>query len=156
MSKFQITTPREVRDQRRQICEGCKHYKKIFRSCGNLIVGRKLTPEEIEEAKAANLITRNKQTFELCGCFMPLKWRIPWVTCPLQKWGLHGLTEAEIEELKNFLDSLPKNVLASKEVTALFTWAGRIRGTRVTTCGECVQGIIDEMRKNLNEYYGKN
>lgn len=156
MSKFHIIAPKEIRDLRRDICQGCKHYKPLFKSCGTLLVGRKLTPEEAEEVKAANQVTRNKQTFELCGCFMPIKWRIPWVKCPLEKWGLHGLTESEIEELKAFLDSLPTNTIPSKEVTELFTWAGRIRGTKVTTCGECVKGIIDEMRKNLNEYYGKN
>jgi hypothetical protein len=156
MSKFQIVAPREVRDQRRQICQGCKHYKPLFRSCNTLIIDRKLTPKEEAEARASNLVTRNKQKFELCGCFMPVKWRIPWVSCPLQKWGLHGLTEAEIEQLKEFLDSLPKNEIPSKEVTELFTWAGRIRGTKVTTCGECVKSIIEEMRKNLEEYYGKN
>lgn len=111
---------------------------------------------ERAEAIASNQVTRNKQKFELCGCFMPIKWRIPWVSCPLQKWGLHGLTEIEIEQLKDFLDSLPKTELPSKEVTELFTWAGRIRGTKITTCGECVRGIIAEMRKNLEEYYGKN
>lgn len=156
MLRFQITAPREVRDQRRDICQGCKHYNSTFKTCGTPLVGRKLTPEETEEIIAANEITRNKQKFKLCGCFMPVKWRLPWVKCPLQKWGLHGLTDAEIKELESFLDSLPKDVIPAKTVTELFNWAGRIRGSRVTTCGECVKGIISEMRENINEYYGKN
>ena len=132
-----FTVPQTIRAQRLATCLSCKHYVSSTQSCGTLIFGRKLTPEELAEAEENNKITHYRRKTRLCGCVMPHKVRFAVYRCPINKWGRYRLTEEESELLREFVSALPEGGRINIEtVKALNEWVYKITGHRMK-CQTC-------------------
>jgi len=132
-----FTVPRQIRNERLSICQSCKHFVESTQSCGTLIVGRKLSPEELAEAEENNRITHYRRKTRLCGCFMPAKVHLSAYRCPINKWGRYRLTDAETELLREFVAALPEGGrIGVKTVKELNEWVFKITGRRMA-CQTC-------------------
>jgi hypothetical protein len=132
-----FTVPPAIRAQRLATCKACKHFIESTESCGTLIVGRKLTPEELAEAEENNKITHYRRKTRLCGCYMPAKTKFALYRCPLNKWGRYRLTEEETELLRTFVSGLPVNgKIDVQTVKELNSWVYKMTGRRLS-CSTC-------------------
>jgi hypothetical protein len=138
-----------------QICQTCKYFKQTTRSCGTLVFGRALKPEEIEEAKKENRIKYYKKKVRLCGCFMPAKTFGIFQTCPIGKWGVHALSEEEMQQILSFVDTLPKfGTYKSETIKELNKWYKLLTGSRknISTCPTCVRETVRTFRREIKKY----
>ena len=106
-----FTVPPAIRDHRIKTCQECKYYKKTTMSCGTLIIGDSV-PEE-------NEFNYRKKKVRLCGCVMPVKTKLVFAKCPLNKWDSFRLSKEEIDELKQFVNDLPLSSLRDRKSTRL-------------------------------------
>ena len=88
MSIFSSTT---LSKDRIAICDACKHFRKRTRTCGTPVKG--------------NNIKVNKVAYKLCGCFMDVKSKLKFATCPLNKWVGLQISHKEYLEVKELLDA---------------------------------------------------
>jgi hypothetical protein len=138
-----------------QICQTCKHYKKHTRSCGTLVFGRTLKPEEVEEAKKENNIKHYKKKVRLCGCFLPAKTFGVFEACPISKWGVHALSEEELKQIVSFVDTLPiVGTYNGETVRQLNMWYKLLTGSRknISTCPNCVRETVRTFRREIKKY----
>ena len=140
-----FTVPPAIRDHRIKTCQECKYYKKTTMSCGTLIIGDSV-PEE-------NEFNYRKKKVRLCGCVMPVKTKLAFAKCPLNKWDSFRLSKEEIDELKQFVNDLPLSSLSMAQVKRLYEMKSKLTGRREvpTTCGSCVNSLIKEFKKQLAE-----
>lgn len=132
-----FTVPPAIRSSRLATCHSCKHYVHSTQSCGTLVFGRKLTPEELSEAEENNKVTHYRRKTRLCGCYMPRKTKFSLYRCPLNKWGRYRLNEEETELLKEFVQQLPTNgKIDVQTVKALNEWVYKMTGRRLS-CSTC-------------------
>lgn len=138
-----FTVPPAIRDSRMKTCQECKHYRKTTMSCGTLIVGNTV-PEE-------NEFSYRKKKVRLCGCVMPVKTKLIFAKCPLNKWDSFRLSKEEIAELREFVGGLPLSSLSRDQVKKLYEMKSKLTGRRESpsTCGSCVAGLIKEFKKQL-------
>jgi hypothetical protein len=152
---FTLTVPLTIQKTRIEICQACKFYKQSTRSCGTLIVGRKLTKEELEEIDKDNLVKHYRKKVRLCGCFLPAKtWGI-FESCPVGKWGVHALSETEVEQIVSFVDTLPNvGSYNADTVRELNRWHKLLTGSRknISTCPNCVRETVRTFRREINKY----
>jgi len=66
MANFKIFTSKHEQNERLSVCQSCEHYNQE----------RKVCP--------------------LCSCYMPIKVRVSWLKCPINKWG-HATTTQEFD-----------------------------------------------------------
>lgn len=152
---MQLTVPRITQQARMETCQACKFYKSVTSSCGTVILGRKLTQDEIEELKKENSVRHYKKTVRLCGCVLPLKtWGI-FEACPIGKWGVHALSEKEIEQIVSFVDGLPTfGTYKVDTLRELNTWHKLLTGSRknISTCPDCVRETVKTFRREIKKY----
>jgi len=55
-----MPVPKDIQQQRMQICQDCEHFRQILRTCAR------------------------------CGCFMPAKTTLRGAKCPEDKWTKYG------------------------------------------------------------------
>ena len=138
-----------------QICQTCKFYKEHTRSCGTLILGRNLKPEEVAEVEKELHVKHYKKKYRLCGCFLPAKtWGI-FEACPIGKWGVHSLSETELQEIISFVDGLPTlGTYNADSVRELNKWYKLLTGSRknISTCPNCVRETVRTFRKEIAKY----
>jgi hypothetical protein len=139
-----FTVPPAIRDSRMKTCQECKHYRKTTMSCGTLIVGNSV-PEE-------NEFNYRKKKVRLCGCVMPVKTKLIFAKCPLNKWDSFRLSKEEIAELREFVGGLPLSSLSREQVKKLYEMKSKLTGRREnpSTCGSCVAGLIKEFKNQLD------
>jgi hypothetical protein len=138
-----------------QICQTCKHFKQLTRSCGTLVFGRALKPEEIEEAKKENRIKHYKKKIRLCGCFLPAKTFGIFQSCPIGKWGVHALSEEEMQRIVLFVDSLPQfGTYKTETIKELNVWYKLLTGSRknISTCPNCIRETVRTFRREIKKY----
>lgn len=153
MSKFVV--PKEERERRLSVCHKCRFYKETTQSCGTLIVGRRLKPEELEEAERENVRKYKKKSVRLCGCFLPAKTWLKLEQCPIGKWSVYEFTPEEMEELVAFVDSLPKfGIIGGDKVEVLNQWYNKLTGQRqpLSKCPPCIRQTIFQLRQTIEEY----
>lgn len=132
-----FTVPPVIRSKRLAICQACKHYIEKTSSCGTLILGGKMSPEDLLEAEENNKITHYRRKTRLCGCDMTRKTKFSLYRCPINKWGRYRLNDNETELLKEFVSQLPTNGRVDVQtVRALNEWVYKMTGRRVG-CSTC-------------------
>lgn len=145
-----FSVPPSIQAQRLATCQACKHFVASTHSCGTLIVGRKLTAEELAEAEENNLITHYRKKTRLCGCFMPLKAKKALARCPVNKWGYYKLTEEETQVLREFVNNLTiDGKISGLDMKTAADWFYKITGRRVS-CASCnAKTIISYIRSEV-------
>lgn len=150
-----LTVPQTVQQTRMQTCQACKFYKEHTRSCGTLLLGRKLKPEEVHEIEKELHVKHYKKKYRLCGCFLPAKTYGIFETCPIGKWGVHSLSEAELEQIVSFVDCLPTvGTYNANSVRELNKWYKLLTGSKknISTCPSCVRETVRTFRKEIAKY----
>ena len=142
-----FTVPPSIRAQRLTTCQACKHFKPSTHSCGTLIIGRKLTPEELAEAEENNQITHYRKKTRLCGCYIPEKSKYSLERCPVNKWGYYKLNEEEARALATFVKELPtEGKFSAIDVRTAADWVYKMTGRRVS-CASCnAKALINYLR----------
>lgn len=145
-----FSVPPQIRTNRLQTCIKCKFYKPHTSSCGTLIIGDALTPEELAEIELENEITWYKKKKRLCGCNMPWKTKFSFASCPIGKWGKYRLSDEETKQLIEFINTIPdKGVILSNQVSELYQWFSRMTGRKERPCSSCVGQLIQEFKNQL-------
>jgi len=142
--------PQAIRQQRLDICKGCKWYKPSTRSCGTLIIGGTVTDE--------NTVSHYRKKIKLCGCPMPHKVKYTFAKCPADKWGMFKLDEDQFANLKKFVLSLQvKYKLEDEVIERMFRWKESITGKREprTRCERCIRDLYTELLECINENHTK-
>ena len=140
--------PPAVAIERLNLCKACKHFKVETQSCGTLILGDKLSAEDLAEAEALNEITHYRKKLRLCGCFMPTKTKYSLFRCPVNKWGRYKLNETEAEALREFILGLPtQGVYSAHTVKEAAEWFTKLTGQR-QGCSSCKARMIIEYLKD--------
>jgi hypothetical protein len=142
-----FNVPLNVRKERFDTCRGCKYYKAATHSCGTKFIGNKI--DESEE----NVVTYYRRKARLCGCDMRLKTWLRLAECPLGKWGKYKLSDDDVEQLKAFLDSLPKtgSVNDPKLITEITKWFNKMSDQRIS-CTACnAMTILKELKRHINK-----
>lgn len=147
--------PPSIQAERLKICKGCKFYAPETKSCGPLIVGRKLTDEERAEVEEKLIVKRKNSKVRLCGCHMPTKTKLIFSKCPAGFWDSYRkMTNDEREHATAFILRIKKlNVLKWTEVEELYRIAAKITGTRKdpSTCTSCVVQMMQDVERALTE-----
>lgn len=134
--------PPAIAAERPKICRACKHYRPEFNTCGTLILGDKLSPEDLAEAEGLNEITHYRKKLRLCGCFMPIKVKYSLWRCPVNKWHRYKLDEKEAEALREFILGLPtQGVYTADVIKQAAEWFTKVTGQR-QGCNSCRARII--------------
>jgi len=134
--------PQGIATERLKTCKTCKHYVESTQSCGTLILGDKLSAEDLAEAEKANEITHYRKKLRLCGCKMNFKAQFGLARCPINKWGRYKLNEAETEALREFVASLPTQGRITAETVKLAShWFTKMTG-QTYGCSSCKANVI--------------
>ena len=143
--------PPSIAIERLNICKACKHFKVETQSCGTIILGDKLSPEDLAEAEANNEITHYRKKLRLCGCFMPVKTKYSLFRCPINKWGRYKLNETEADALREFVLGLPtQGIYTAEIIKEASEWFTKITGQR-QGCSSCkARMIIDYLKETVN------
>jgi hypothetical protein len=143
-----FTVPPAIQAQRYKTCKACKHFNASTHSCGTIVIGRKLTDDELAEAEKNNVVSYYRKKTRLCGCFLPEKTKLSLFRCPLNKWGYYRLDENEAQELAKFIKELPtQGVYSVTTVRLAADWVYKMTGRRVS-CASCNAKTIFNYLKN--------
>jgi hypothetical protein len=144
--------PQGIATERFKICKACKHFVESTQSCGTLILGDRLSAEDLAEAEKANEITHYRKKLRLCGCKMNLKTHISLFRCPINKWGRYKLNDEETAALREFISGLPtQGVYTQQHVKQASDWFTRMTGQR-HSCSSCKANIIfNFLRESIRE-----
>tara|TARA_R110000787_G_scaffold16595_1_gene50033 strand:- start:2640 stop:3044 length:405 start_codon:yes stop_codon:yes gene_type:complete len=125
----------KVVQQRIAICESCNHFRKRSRTCGTPIVGNKVG---------------NKRT---CGCFMDVKTKLSFSTCPLDKWGDLQVSKNDYLEMKRLLLEV-KNTINPEQKTTMYELLNKYTGgsEKSNNCVPCLKGSLKEIEHIVSEY----
>ena len=147
----------EIAKERYAICQGCKFFVKETRSCGPLILGRNLSPDELKSLE----VRHYKRKVRLCGCVMKLKTLLPFSSCPADKWKaveMGGLSPERVAkkrtEINEFLARIEgRPSLHTTELKELFGYIAFLYNKRVefTVCSSCIQNYINDLKKRVEE-----
>jgi len=145
-----FTVPPAIQAQRLSTCRVCKWYNKKFGTCGTPVVGsNEYDDDEIDEL---NTKTHYRKKIKLCGCFMNVKTKLTFASCPAEKWGSFRLNKEEISELQKFLRGLSKSgQVDEKQARQLWEWKSKLTGRRenYTLCPGCVRDLINVLNREL-------
>ena len=142
-----FNVPLHIQRERLNTCKKCKFFKPLTQSCGTLIVGNTVDPEE-------NSVTHYKEKIKLCGCIMPIKTKFVFSSCPAHKWFALDWNQEEIAALDEFIHRIHKaNKIEPQDLQQLYTWATKITGKhqQVSGCASCIRDLINEFRRQLNK-----
>lgn len=144
-----------VREQRQAICHGCKWYREKTDSCGTLILGNRVDAEPPKE----NTVTHYKRKVRLCGC--KISWKTKWKAqrCPAGKWLRDGITDEDIEQIKEWLERIPKRSRwTTEELKPFYVVASKVKGQNIapSTCVGCFGDLVNEMKLLINEIENAN
>ena len=144
--------PPAIAAERLTICRTCKHFVESTQSCGTLIFGEKLSPEDLAEAEANNSITHYRKKLRLCGCWMPVKTKYLLFRCPINKWHRYKLNDDETEALREFISGLPtQGVYTAQMVREAADWFTKMTGQRYG-CSSCKAKVIfDYLKDSISE-----
>jgi hypothetical protein len=147
-----FTVPPSIRAQRLATCKACKHFRPSTLSCGTIIIGNKLSPEDLAEAEENNKITHYRRITRLCGCYMPRKTKYSLYRCPINKWGRYRLSDEETELLRAFISGLPsQGSITGQTVRELGEWVHKMTGSRVG-CVSCRgSDLISWLKTEIHE-----
>lgn len=139
-----------VQAERQAICHGCKWYKESTDSCGTLILGNRV--DKLLEKLLS--VTHYKRKVRLCGCKIVWKVKFKAQQCPAGKWLRDGITDEDIEQIKEWLDQLPKRSRwTMDELKPFYTVASKVKGQNIapSTCASCLHDLVNEMQLLVNE-----
>jgi hypothetical protein len=140
--------PPAIAAERLTTCKACKHFVELTQSCGTLILGNKLSPEDLAEAEENNRVTHYRKKTRLCGCRMPVKTKYALARCPINKWGRYKLTDEETELLNAFISGLPtQGVYTAQMVKEAAAWFTKMTGQRYG-CSSCKANTIFQFLKD--------
>tara|TARA_R100001244_G_scaffold132321_3_gene108203 strand:+ start:785 stop:1204 length:420 start_codon:yes stop_codon:yes gene_type:complete len=130
-----MITNKEKASKRIAICESCAHFRKRSRTCGTPIVGNKVG---------------SKRT---CGCFMDVKTKINFASCPLSKWEQYEVSKKDIKDIKHLLESV-KYEISGQQKTVLFDMVRKYIGgnKKTSNCMPCLKSAIQDMKRIVKEY----
>lgn len=143
---YNFNVPLHIKNQRMQTCSKCKFFNSTFQTCGTPVIGGKAMPE--------NDVTYYKEPIQLCGCFMPLKTKFKFTSCPAHKWHAHEWSNSDIIELSEFITSIQAaNKLTSSDVTKLNAYVNRMTGKNqpIGNCPECIRQLLSEFKRQLGK-----
>jgi hypothetical protein len=146
-----FNVPLHIQRERLAICKKCKFFKPLTQSCGTLIVGNTVDPEE-------NSVTYYKEKIKLCGCIMPIKTMFRFASCPAHKWFALDWKQEEIAELNEFIHRIHKaNKIEAHDLQQLYKWATKMTGVhqQPSGCASCIRDLINEFRRQLNKIDSK-
>ena len=142
-----FNVPLHIQRERLNTCKKCKFFKPLTQSCGTLIMGNTVDPEE-------NSVTHYKEKIKLCGCIMPIKTKFVFSSCPAHKWFALDWKDDEIAALDEFIHRIHKaNKIEPHDLHQLYEWATKITGKhqQVSGCASCIRDLINEFRRQLNK-----
>jgi hypothetical protein len=142
-----FNVPLHIQRERLATCKKCKFFKPLTQSCGTLIVGNTVDPEE-------NSVTHYKEKIKLCGCIMPIKTKFVFASCPAHKWFALDWKQEEIAALDEFVQRVHKaNKIETEDLKLLYYWFSRMTGKhqQVSGCASCIRDLITEFRRQLNK-----
>jgi hypothetical protein len=142
-----FNVPSQVQRERLSICKKCKFYNSTFGTCGTPIVGNNIKAEE-------NDVTYYKEKIKLCGCFMDIKTKFRFASCPARKWFAQDMEQNEIAELDAFIKRISKaNRVTNEDLKILYYWYGKItkKHQRPSGCASCVRDLINEFYRQLSK-----
>jgi hypothetical protein len=148
---LRINVPLHIQRERLNICKKCKFYKPLTQSCGTLILGDTVDPEE-------NSVTHYKEKIKLCGCIMPIKTKFIFASCPAHKWFALDWKDDEIAALDVFINRIHKaNKIEPHDLHQLYEWYSKLVGKKQQTsvCASCIRDLITEFRRQLNKVDSK-
>jgi len=117
-----------------------------------LLIGNKLSPEDLAEAEENNKITHYRRKTRLCGCYMPRKTKYSLYRCPINRWGRYRLSDEETELLRTFISGLPsQGSITGQTVRDLGEWVYKMTGKRMG-CVSCRGGeLISWLKTEISE-----
>ncbi|QDP56706.1 MAG: hypothetical protein Unbinned3205contig1001_41 [Prokaryotic dsDNA virus sp.] len=132
---MQLKSNPEVQSKRIAICEACKHFRKKTRTCGTPVIGNKIGSKR------------------LCGCFMDLKTKLSFSTCPLSKWGDYQITDEDYKSMKRLIADVTHTITAGQKNT-MYALLNKYTGTNrlSNNCVPCLKGSLDEIKDIIEEY----
>ena len=144
---FNFNVPQSIKIERLNICKKCKFYQPTFGTCGTPLIGGTVEPEE-------NNVTYYKEKIKLCGCFMDVKTKFRFTSCPANKWFAIDMKPEDIAALDVFIQRVSKaNKIEQEDLHQLYTWYGKItkRTERPSGCASCIRDLIHEFRRQLGK-----
>jgi len=145
MLKFNV--PLHIQRERISICNTCKFYNSTFKTCGTPLIGGKVDPEE-------NNVTYYKAKIKLCGCFMEVKTKFRFASCPANKWLALDMKPEEITVLDQFINRVNKaNKIEPDDINLLYHWYSKIskKHQQPSGCASCIRDLINEFRRQLGK-----
>lgn len=129
------------------ICKKCKFYQSTFGTCGTPLIGGTVEPEE-------NNVTYYKEKIKLCGCFMHLKTKFRFTSCPAHKWFAIDMKPEDIAALDVFIQRVSKaNKIEQEDNQQLHEWYSKMTGKKenISHCPSCIRELITEFRRQLGK-----
>jgi hypothetical protein len=111
------------------------------------LIGGTVEPEE-------NNVTYYKEKIKLCGCFMDVKTKFRFTSCPANKWFAIDMKPEDIAALDVFIQRVSKaNKIEQEDLHQLYTWYGKItkKTERPSGCASCIRDLITEFRRQLGK-----
>jgi hypothetical protein len=129
--------------RRLDICRTCKFFEPSTQSCGPLIVGAE---EEIE-------VLFRKKSIKLCGCVMPIKAKLAFVSCPASKWNGVLSMDEQIEFKRFLLDMKAQGRLEQKDMLRFYSFKDKATGAfnERSTCPPCVKKDINTFLESMKD-----
>jgi len=147
-----FNVPLHIQRERLNTCKKCKFFKPLTASCGTLLIGGTVDPDE-------NSVTYYKEKIKLCGCIMPLKVKFRFTSCPAGRWHALDWSHDEIAKLDEFVTRIHKaNKIHDDELQLLYYWYSKITGKneRPSGCATCIRDLINEFRRQVQKVHDKN
>ena len=142
-----FNAPLHIQRERLSICKKCKFYNGTFGTCGTPLIGGTVNPEE-------NDVTWYKEKIRLCGCFMDVKTKFRFTSCPARKWFAIDMKPEEIAALDTFIARISKaNMIEQDDLQLLYYWFSKItkKHEKPSGCASCIRDLINEFRRQLGK-----
>jgi hypothetical protein len=142
-----FNVPLHIQRERLSICKSCKFFNATFKTCGTPIVGNQVDLEE-------NNVTYYKAKIKLCGCFMEVKTKFRFASCPANKWFAMDMKVEEIAALDQFINRINKaNKIEQDDIQLLYHWYSKIskKHQQPSGCASCIRDLINEFRRQLGK-----
>lgn len=92
--------PPAIQAERLNTCRACKWYNKKFGTCGTPVVGSDEYDED--EIEIRNTKTHYRKKIKLCGCFMNVKTKLTFASCPAENGALSVYQRTRLTNSKSF------------------------------------------------------
>jgi hypothetical protein len=126
---------KEIAKKRIGICEACEHFKPKSRTCGTPIIGDKVG---------------DKKT---CGCFMDVKTKISFASCPFSFWDGCQVTEFDYLSMKKLMHEV-NHQINGQQKEVLFELTNKYFGTnnKTSNCVPCLKSALAQVEQIIKEY----